>query len=455
VLTDHQREGYDVASTPVEGTTAEPLEPKHAAELPPRGRTLALAFASLIASLAFLVLIATVIAIAGWIVLSLFTNLPEPDRQWPRLTAWLVVAIPIVALLLAYLLNRTSDASTFYAQKAANRRVSVLLLVVLIGLFVVIGEIIAVTLTFDSYWALAGAALAALIGAGAAIFAQTGGSNTVLASSGARPLVDADVGKTDYLRRLRDVVGELSIAADMPPPAVYVIDDPAPNAMAVGTKPSNAAIAVTSGLARSFDREQLQGVIGHELAHIRNLDSRYGVYVAVLVGMVALVTDGFLRIVVRAWQEGVFLRGAAFGDDDIKGAMAGFVAGIGFGLVLLAVSLLLRLFAPLAALLVQASVSRQREFLADATAVELTRNPTGLARALAELRDDHRVLGRLNRGSQHLWFESPLAHSADGPWHLFATHPSLDARIARLHELYPAQTQTIGRPGDNPAEVEA
>ena len=104
---------------------------------------------------------------------------------------------------------------------------------------------------------------------------------------------------------------ELSIAANMPPPAVYVIDDGSINAMAVGTRPDNAAIAVTSGLLRRFDREQLQGVIAHELGHIRNLDTRYGVYVAILVGLVALVTDGFLRMVLRAWKEGVFFRGAA------------------------------------------------------------------------------------------------------------------------------------------------
>jgi heat shock protein HtpX len=95
-------------------------------------------------------------------------------------------------------------------------------------------------------------------------------------------------------------------------------------------------------------------------------------------------------------------------------------------------------FAPIAALIVQASVSRQREFLADATSVELTRNPAGLARALAALRDDRRVIKRVNRGNQHLWLDSPLDHDADGPWHLLATHPTLDARIARLDALYPA-----------------
>jgi len=208
------------------------------------------------------------------------------------------------------------------------------------------------------------------------------------------------------------------------------------NALAVGTKPDNAALAVTQGMLDQFDREELQGVVGHELAHIRNFDSRYGVYVAILVGLVALVTDGFLRMVVEGWKQGVFLRGGE-GDDD--SAAAGLVLGMAIGVVALVVALVLRLFAPIASLLVQAAVSRQREYLADATSVELTRNPTGLARALDALRNDHDPLDFANRGSQHLWFTNPVtAKSLNEPgtnW--LATHPTLDARIARLGQLYP------------------
>src|SRR3954453_17586770 len=161
------------------------------APLPSPMQTLVLSLASLLVSVAFLILIATVIAIAAWIVVSLFTSVPEPDRQWPRLTAWALIAIPIVGLVLAFLLNQGGEGRTFFAQKAANRRTSVLLLVVLIGLFVVIGEIIAATLTFDSYAALAGAAIAGLVGGGAALFAQVNGTGTVLASAGAVRLDEA------------------------------------------------------------------------------------------------------------------------------------------------------------------------------------------------------------------------------------------------------------------------
>jgi heat shock protein HtpX len=255
-------------------------------------------------------------------------------------------------------------------------------------------------------------------------------------STGARPadpVADA---------QLLNVVNEISIAANMQPVRVYVIPDDSANAMAVGTKPENAAIAVTRGMLARYDREQLQGVIAHEMAHIRNYDSRYGVYVAILVGMVALVTDGFLRLVLEAWRNGLFLKGAEAGDDDAKAAVAGLAAGLLFGLFLLLIAGLLRLFAPIAALLVQAAVSRQREYLADATSVELTRNPVGLARALNQIKSEERGMITANRGSQHLWFTSPLGPGSDSGWSLLATHPTLDGRIQRLAELNPAGVET-------------
>ena len=233
-------------------------------------------------------------------------------------------------------------------------------------------------------------------------------------------------------------MNELSIAADMPPPAVYVIPDSSLNALAVGTKPDNAALAVTSGLLDTFDREQLQGVIGHELAHIRNLDSRYGVYVAILVGLVALVTDGFLRMVVTCLGRGHVSPGRRVGTMP-RVRLPVWQQGWQFGVFLLVVALILRFFAPIASLLVQAASSREREFLADSTSVELTRNPTALARALDALRNDHDPLDFANRGSQHLWFTNPVsARSVDQArtsW--LDTHPSLDARIERLGRLYP------------------
>ncbi len=298
---------------------------------PPRARTLLLAVAALIVSLLFVLLVVIVGAILVWIVLGAMNALPDPDRRWPRLSAWGILAIPIVALVLAFLINHGAEGRTFYAQQTANRRTSLLLLVAMVGLVVALGEAIAASLTFDSYGALIGAGIAALVGVGAAAFAHLSGPGTVLSSARARKLTSSATGPDAVLL---NVVNELSIAADMPPPSVYVIPDSSLNALAVGTKPDNAALAVTRGLLDTFDREQLQGVIGHELAHIRNLDSRYGVYVAILVGLVALVTDGFLRMVVRAWGEGMFLRGGESGDA--KGAIAGLAAGVAIGVFLLA-----------------------------------------------------------------------------------------------------------------------
>ncbi len=409
---------------------------------PARGRLrdVLLVIASLLASLAFLALIAVALGVVAWLVLGALNVLPDPDRRWPRLSAWAIVAIPIVALLLAFFISRRSEGRTFYAQQNANRWISALLLVVIIGLLVALGEAIAATFTFDAYGALVGAGLASIAGLGAAAYAHFRGPGAVLGSARARLLSDAgEAGSVAPIGRdrvLLDVARELSLAANMPPPAVYVVDDLSPNAMAVGTNPRNAAIAVTRGMLGSFDREQLQGVVAHELGHIRNMDSRYGVYVAILVGLVALVTDGFLRLVLEAWRSGVFLRGGE--SDDAKGALAALVGGGAAGLFLLLVAGFLRLFAPIASLLVQAAVSRQREFLADATSVELTRNPAALSRALTAIRNHPRPLAHANRGSQHLWFTSPFGASEAGRWNLFATHPSLDERIERLAELYPA-----------------
>jgi heat shock protein HtpX len=394
-----------------------------------------------------LILLAMLIVIVGtvaWVVLSATTTtVPDPSRTWPRLANVAIFAVPIVALLLGALLARNIGGATFYQQQKTNRRIAALFLLALVGLLTALGEVIAASVTFDAYGALIGAGTAALFGVGAALFAHARGSDVVLASARARPANPS----TDP--QLLNVVNEISIAANIPPPRVYVIPDEAANAMAVGTSVGNASIAVTQGMLNRFDREELQGVVGHEIGHLRNGDSRYGVYVAILVGLVALVTDGFLQMVLRAWGEGFFFKGAD--ADDIKGAAAGLAAGVLFGLFLLMIALVLRLFAPIAALLVQAAVSRQREYLADASSVELTRNPVALAKALHQIKGEARGMFTANRGSQHLWFASPLGPGDDTGWHLLATHPTLDARMARLAELNPAGVEeAVGVPAAVP-----
>jgi heat shock protein HtpX len=298
------------------------------------------------------------------------------------------------------------------------------LLVTLVGVVAVTAEIIAISLTFEPIPALWAAAAAGVVGLGAAAGANRFGANVILDTAGAHT---ADPSTEPVLF---DVVREVSVAADIPVPAVFVIEDGSQNAFATGRDPEHASLAVTRGLLDHMDREELQGVIGHELGHIRNLDTRYALFVAVLVGLVALATDGFLRLVVEGWRRGMF-----FWKGSGKGAAGAFATGLLVGLFLLIVATLLRVFAPLFSALVQASTSRQREFLADATSVEFTRNARALERALESIATDQDTLEAANRGTQHLWFRNPVKAGSDRRSGLLATHPSLEARIDRLRVL--------------------
>ena len=195
------------------------------------------------------------------------------------------------------------------------------------------------------------------------------GDKMVLAVSGARRVTHAEE------PQLFNVVEEMTIAAGLPQvPAVYVLDEASPNALATGRDPQHASIAVTRGLLDRLDREQLQGVIAHEMAHIRNYDIRFETLVGILVGMIALIADFFLR-----WSFWGGMGGRRRGSDS-GGDQASAIFAI--------VALVLAIVAPLAAYAVQFAVSRRREYLADASAVELTRNPLGLARALNDIAAD-------------------------------------------------------------------
>jgi heat shock protein HtpX len=378
-------------------------------------------FAIAIAAASVVLVVVVSVALALWDAIATGT---VSDRL-PWAAVGLVVALPAVTFAIVALLTRRAAGGTFYAQAAANLRNSLLLLVTLVAVVAATAEIIAVALTFEPIPGLWAAGIAALVGLGAALAADYVGADIVLSSAGARP---ADA-RRDAM--LLNVVREVSLAAGIPAPRVYVVEDGSMNAFATGRRPDDAAVAVTRGLLDRLDREQLQGVIGHELGHVRNYDTRYALYVAILVGLVALVTDGFLRGVLHVWREGGFF----WSSDDAKGAAAAFVSGIAVGLFLLAVAIVLRLVAPLFSMLVQAAVSREREFLADATSVELTRNPAGLQRALAAIAGDRDELDSANRGTQHLWFRNPVKAGSDRRVGLFSTHPSIGARIERLARL--------------------
>jgi heat shock protein HtpX len=260
----------------------------------------------------------------------------------------------------------------------------------------------------------------ALVVAGAGAFASWWKSDAVvLAMSHARPADPV------AHARLLNIVEGLCIASGLPQPRVYVIDDPAPNAFATGRNPRHAAIAVTTGLLEKMNRIELEGVVAHELSHIKNYDILVSTLAVTLVGAIALVADWALRF----WWWG----GPRHRDDERGGGggLSGVVAVV--GLVLLAL-------APLAAQLMQLAVSRRRESLADLSGVSMTRYPPGLISALEKLRDDTTVVHSASRATAHLWIEQPTARDpSEGrlSWlnRLFDTHPPLEERIAALREL--------------------
>lgn len=307
-------------------------------------------------------------------------------------------------------------ATTFYGQISANRRNSFLLAGLVVLLLAALGAAIGYAVTGSAAGALAMTAGAVVLGMLLSVGSYFGGDQLVLAASKARP-VDATSAP-----QLMNIVQELSIAAGIPMPKVYVIDDTAPNAFATGRDPKHASIAVTSGLLEKLDREELQGVIGHELSHVRNFDIRYALLVGVLVGSIALLADMFLRY--------TFWSGGGRRSGNREGSGGGLAQTIIF---LLAV--VLAILAPIIAGLVQLAVSRQREYLADASSVDLTRNPHGLERALALIATDKEVLEVANRATQHLYFTNPIKKFEARSRGLLSTHPPIADRIDRLREL--------------------
>jgi len=220
--------------------------------------------------------------------------------------------------------------------------------------------------------------------------------------------------------QLLNVVREIAIAANMPMPKVHIIDDTAPNAFATGRDPQHASIAITTGLLEKLDREELQGVIAHELSHVRNLDIRFSLIVGVMVGAIAILADFFLRF--------TFWGGGRGGDRDRGG-------GGGAQAIVFILAIVLAILAPLISRFIQLAVNRQREYLADATAVELTRNPYGLERALAKISGDPEVLEVANRGTQHMYFTNPIKKFEARSSSLMSTHPRIVDRINRLRQL--------------------
>ncbi len=318
---------------------------------------------------------------------------------------------------------------TFYQQISANRRRSVVLVLILTAILGVFGFVIGFAMSGAWQGGLVAVAVAVVIAMLLTSVSYFAGDSIVLSASGAREVTAASA------PQLVNIVNELSIAANLPPPKVYLIEDTAPNAFATGRDPKHASVAITTGLLQKLDREELQGVIGHELAHVRNLDIRFTLLVAVLVGSIALLADFFLRF--------TFWGGMSGGNRSRGNRDSG---GGGLVIIMIVLGLILAIVAPIVARLVQVAVSRQREYLADASSVELTRNPYGLQRALAKIGSDREVLEVANRATQHLYIVNPIKKFEARASGLTATHPPIVERINRLRQLTgeaPIDPQTV------------
>jgi heat shock protein HtpX len=319
-------------------------------------------------------------------------------------------------------------AVDFHHLIAANKRNSVILVIVIGLLILALGGVFgfvsghyygggspeAITTSI-----VTGLVLALVVAVISTVGSYYGGASAVLAMSKARRIEKKDD------PQLFNVVEEMTIAAGLPMPKVYVIDDTAPNAFATGRDPAHGVVAVTTGLRSKLARNELQGVIAHEMAHIGNLDIRFAMLMATLVGVVVLLCDFFLRS----------MRWGFYAGGRSRRRSSGGKGGGALVLIMIVLGLILAIIAPLIAKLIQLAVSRQREFLADASAVELTRNPDGLCAALAKISGDKEVLEVANRATQHLYIVNPIKLHEKRAKSMFSTHPPLGERIKRIQSL--------------------
>jgi heat shock protein HtpX len=303
-----------------------------------------------------------------------------------------------------------------HEQIAANKRKTVLLFVVAIAFTALIGYAIGF-LFFQG--GVVGVVLATILAVALSLGSYFAGDRIVLASTGAREVTAAQE------PRLHNIVEGIAIAAGVPKPRVYVVPEQAPNAFATGRDPDHSSIAVTQGLLDIMNRVELEGVIGHEMSHVLDRDILVGTVVATVVGAAVLMSEFFTR----SW----FWSGGRMGGRREGGDGGGIIV-----LVLFAVGIVLLILAPLAGQLIKLSVSRNREYLADAEGVLLTRYPPGLISALEKIRDAPHAMRSANNATAHLWLEQPSrvpGQETSTMEKLFSTHPPIEERIQRLKEM--------------------
>jgi len=325
-------------------------------------------------------------------------------------------------------------STDFIAAERENRRNTTALIIIVMGVGAAVGWIVGLmgemlatgeVPQLASPSGLAGAVLFLVVGLISVLVTLLNGRGALLALTGAVRVT------SEQEPVLHNVVEEMAIAAGLPVPEIAVIESPALNAFAAGMRTDRAAIAVTRGLLDGLTRDELQGVVAHEMAHIRNLDTRYATAVAILVGLIALFADFGVRT--------LHFMPSGRSSSRSKGNPA--VA------IMLVIGLICLILAPFFAKLVQFAVSRQREFMADATSVRLTRSPAGLIAALKKLHASSIELDAANRAAQHMFIVNPLRDFDEWAHWLSATHPPMERRIERLRNL--------GGSGELPAAPQA
>src|SRR5579859_5819535 len=296
-----------------------------------------------------------------------------------------------------------------YHQISRNKRNSVIVIIGFLAVWLLAGILVG-GLSYGSSGAVVGAIILFLLGVGAALFSYYFGSATVLSAVGAQ---EAD---PRQYQQLYNIVQTLAIGDGLPVPKVYVMEDPSPNAFATGRDPNHAAVTVTTGLLQMMNREELEGVLAHEMSHIKNFDVRLLLVVTTMIGLAALIASMY-------WN-GAF----RFRSRDERAMLVVFAIGIIFTVIAFLVGPLMQL-----------ALSRQRESLADVSGVELTRNPAGLISALKKIAQNDKPPEKFNHAVAAMMIDNPTEHHGTFFNHLFDTHPPIEERIAALEKIASVQ----------------
>ena len=295
-----------------------------------------------------------------------------------------------------------------YSEISSNKRKSVLLVCIFIAIIIFLGWVFDYIYGNGSYAGMVYALLIALV---MTLISYFSGDKIALATTGAKEIQHDD---NKYLFHL---VENLCITAGTPMPKIYVIQDTAINAFATGRDPKHASIAVTTGALQKLTNEELEGVIAHELSHVKNYDIRFMMLVAVMVGAISIFADIMLR------SGGIFRGGR---DNDREGGSSLFA-------ILMIVGIILAILSPLIAELIKLAISRKREYLADASSALLTRYPEGLANALQKISDENQPMKKSSSATAHLFIASPF--SGKKIKSIFSTHPPIEDRIQKLKTM--------------------